>query len=91
MQEIEYRNQKAYLLTTDDLFELDKHPSSNTAIGIKAKVSSARRDSVKYVFIITSLKKISIPIWLRHQITTQKNCFVISTEMIRDGKIDLCR
>lgn len=76
MQEIKYKNQKAYLLTTDDLFELDKHPTSIIAKGIIHKVSEARYNSAKYIFIITSIKKDSIPIWLKALITTKKNCFV---------------
>jgi hypothetical protein len=77
MQEIKYKNQKAYLLTTDDLFELDRHPSNDTAKEIKCKVSEARQNGVKHVFIITSLRKHDIPIWLRSLITDDKNCFVV--------------
>lgn len=68
------------MLTTDDLFELDKFPSSNVAVEIKAKVSSARQNGVKNLFIITSLRKTAIPFWLRSQVTDKKNCFVAEFE-----------
>jgi hypothetical protein len=80
MQEITYRKQKAYLLTTDDLFELDKHPTSSIANEITYKVSASRQNGVKHVFIITSLRKHDIPIWLRSLITDDKNCFVAEIE-----------
>jgi hypothetical protein len=77
MQEIKYKNQKAYLLTTDDLFELDRHSSSPSSEEIRHKILEARRDKVNYVFILTSLRKDSIPVWLRSQVTDKKNCFVV--------------
>ena len=76
MQEITYNNSKAYLLTSDDLFLFDKPLLPQAAREIIYKLESARKDGFVFIFIMTSLKKQSIPQTIRRFLLTgKKNCY----------------
>jgi hypothetical protein len=76
MQEITYDNRKAYLLTSDDIFLFDKPLQSQAAADIIHKLENARKDGFVFIFIMTSLKKQSIPLGIRRFLEAgKKNCY----------------
>ena len=70
MFEFKYRNKQAVLVTTDELQHLHEQRFW------RVQIAEWQRLETKYIFVVTSLSKVSLPNPLRRILKQQKHCYV---------------
>jgi len=76
MQEFKYNGEKAILITSEDIQAVYKGMSDYTPSTYWAKkIDALKQEGFKYICVVTSLPRMSIPTILRTYLRETKNCY----------------